>query len=281
MAADAGDESVGDGSETRGGGADHTDAVGADDGLLVTDGLVKRFGELAAVDGVSISVPRGEFRSIIGPNGAGKTTFFNLVTGVMAPTAGAVYFDGADVTDLAPYERVRRGMGRSFQLTTVFGGLTVRENVRLAAQAAREGSVSSVDWLFRSREGLAGVGRVADEALARVGLADHAEERAAALAYGDRRRLEIGIVLATDPEFVLLDEPTAGMSHEETRQTMDLVDEELADKTLLLIEHDIDLVMDVSDRVTVLDRGAVLATGTPAEIAADESVQAAYLGGER
>ena len=252
-----------------------------DDATLVTRDLRKEFGELAAVDGLSIDVPRGEFRSVIGPNGAGKTTFFNLVTGVMTPTGGAVYFDGEEVTGLPPHERVRRGMGRSFQLTTVFGGLTVRENVRLAAQAAHDEGMSAVDWLVRSRDTLPAVGRAADEALARVGLADRADARAAALAYGDRRRLEIGIVLATDPAFVLLDEPTAGMSREETKETMRLVNEELSDRTLLLIEHDIDLVMDVSDRITVLDRGRELATGPPAAIADDESVQAAYLGGER
>jgi len=271
---------------TGAGSTERADGPGAeghdpDEAVLVTRDLRKEFGSLAAVDGLSIGVPKGEFRSVIGPNGAGKTTFFNLVTGVMAPTAGAVYFEGEEVTGLPPHERVRRGMGRSFQLTTVFGGLTVRENVRLAAQAAHGEGVSPVDWLVRSRDALTDVGRAADEALERVGLADQAEDHAAALSYGDRRRLEIGIVLATDPAFVLLDEPTAGMSREETRETMRLVDEELSDRTLLLIEHDVDLVMDVSDRITVLDRGRELATGTPATIADDESVQAAYLGGER
>lgn len=251
------------------------------DPILRTDGLTRRFGSLTAVDDVSLSVPRGEFRSVIGPNGAGKTTLFNLLTGVMSPTAGAVHFAGEDVTHLAPHERVRRGIGRSFQLTTVFGGLTVRENVRLAAQAVRDRSFSSTDWLFRPADSFEDVNGLAADALESVGLADRADERAAALAYGDRRRLELGIVLATDPELVLLDEPTAGMSREETTATMRLIDEALADRTLVLIEHDVDLVMTVSDRVTVLDRGRVLASGTPKEIAADESVQAAYFGGER
>lgn len=249
--------------------------------ILTTEALTKRFGNLTAVDNVSLSVPKGEFRSVIGPNGAGKTTLFNLLTGVMAPTAGTVRFGGTDVTDLSPFERVRRGMGRSFQITTVFGGLTVRENVRLAAQADREDGFSPAEWLFRSADTFEDVNGATTDALAAVGLADQADEQAAALAYGDRRRLELGIVLATDPELVLLDEPTAGMSREETADTMRLIDETLADRTLLLIEHDVDLVMNVSDRVTVLDRGGVLATGTPAEIADDASVQAAYLGGER
>ena len=249
--------------------------------VLETEALTKRFGSLTAVDHVSLSLPRGEFRSVIGPNGAGKTTLFNLLTGVMSPTEGVVRFAGEDVTSLAPHERVRRGIGRSFQITTVFSGLTVRENVRLAAQAVEDRSFSPTDWLFRPADGFDDVNQRATEALEAVGLAGRDEERAGALAYGDRRRLELGIVLATDPELVLLDEPTAGMSREETADTMRLIDEALADRTLVLIEHDVDLVMNVSDRVTVLDRGSVLASGTPREIADDESVQAAYFGGER
>lgn len=268
-------------SQAERAGGEVKDAEDGSDPLLETEGLVKRFGELTAVDDVSLSIERGEFRSIIGPNGAGKTTLFNLITGAMAPTEGHITFAGEDVTGLAPFERVRRGIGRSFQLTTVFGGLTVRENVRLAAQAPRQSSYSQLDWLLRPTSSFGDVSAAAADVLERVGLAEHAEERAAALAYGDRRRLELGIVLATDPDVVLLDEPTAGLSREATKETMTLIDTALADRTLVLIEHDVDLVMRVSDRVTVLDRGAVLATGTPEEIAADESVQAAYLGGER
>jgi len=253
----------------------------ADDPVLETRGLVRRFGELVAVQDVSLQVPRGEFRSVIGPNGAGKTTLFNLITGVLPPTEGSVRFAGEDVTRLPPHERVARGMGRSFQLTDVFGGLTVRENVRLAAQAARDEGFSPSEWVMRPTGAFDDVLADAEAVLEQVDLADRADERAAALAYGDRRRLEIGIVLATDPDLVLLDEPTAGMSREETAATMALVDDVLADRTLLLIEHDVDLVLDVSDRVTVLDRGSVLASGTPAEIAADDDVQAAYLGGSR
>lgn len=269
-----------DDQRTEGSPQSDTTATGHD-ALLETDGLTKQFGSLTAVDGVSLSVPSGEFRSVIGPNGAGKTTLFHLLTGVHTATSGTVRFAGRDVTALPPHERVRRGIGRSFQITTVFGGLTVRENVRLAAQAVHDRSFSATDWLFRSSDSFEKVNDVAADALAAVGLAEHAEERAAALAYGDRRRLELGIVLATDPEVVLLDEPTAGMSREETADTMRLIREALADRTLLLIEHDVDLVMNVSDTVTVLDRGQVLASGTPEEIATNESVQAAYLGGER
>ncbi|WP_227356867.1 ABC transporter ATP-binding protein [Haladaptatus salinisoli] len=248
---------------------------------LETEGLTRQFGELVAVDGVNLSVEAGEFRSVIGPNGAGKTTLFNLISGALSPTSGRVVFAGEDVTTLPPHERVRRGIGRSFQITTVFGGLTVRENVRLAAQSVDEESRSLGERLFRPADGFEPVNRRVEDVLSRVGLAGRTDERAAALAYGDRRRLELGLVLATDPRVVLLDEPTAGMSAEETRATMELIDDVLAERTLLLIEHDIDLVMNISDRITVLNRGQELATGTPEAVAADDDVQAAYLGGVR
>ncbi len=251
------------------------------DVALATASLTKRFGELTAVDDVTLAVERGEFRSIIGPNGAGKTTLFDLMTGAQRPTSGTVRFDGTDVTRLPPHERVRRGLGRSFQITDVFPGLTVGENVRLAAQSVHDESLSAFDRFLRPKGSFEAVEAAARETLERVGLADRADERAGALAYGDRRRLEIGLVLATDPEVVLLDEPTAGMSVEERDATMTLIDEVLADRTLVLIEHDVDLVLSVSDRVTVLDRGRVLTTDTPEAVAADADVQDAYLGGGR
>jgi len=249
--------------------------------VLETEGLTKQFGELVAVDSVDLTVERGEFRSVIGPNGAGKTTLFNCVTGAMTPTSGTVRFDGEDVTDLPPHERVGRGLGRSFQITNIFGGLTVRENVRLAAQSVLDDDMTLGAEMLRDKEAFGPINERTTGVLAQVGLEDRAEELAETLAYGDQRRLEIGIVLATDPELVLLDEPTAGMSSEETRATIDLIEDVLADRTLLLIEHDIDLVMEVSDRVTVLTRGEVLATGDPDAIAADEDVRDAYLGGVR
>ncbi len=274
-AADAGDPPEDGASEP----ATPSDERTTGDVVFETEDITRKFGELLAVDGVNLAVERGEFRSVIGPNGAGKTTLFNLATGALAPTSGVVRFDGEDVTALPPHERVRRGLGRSFQITNVFGGLTVRENVRLAAQAVHDGELSTLDRLFRSKDRFEPINTDTEAVLDRIGLAGQADERAGALAYGDRRRLEIGLVLATDPEVVLLDEPTAGMSVDETRATMDLIGEVLADRTLLLIEHDIDLVMDVSDRVTVLHRGEELATGTPGEIAADRDVREAYLGG--
>ncbi|WP_049972147.1 ABC transporter ATP-binding protein [Haladaptatus cibarius] len=247
--------------------------------LLETENLTRQFGELVATDNVNLAVEAGEFRSVIGPNGAGKTTLFNLITGALFPTSGRVIFADEEVSTLPPHERVRRGIGRSFQITTVFGGLSVRENVRLSAQAVAGESITAGSQMFRPADSFPEINERVEDVLSQIGLGTRADEQAAALAYGDRRRLEIGLVLATDPQVVLLDEPTAGMSVEETQATMALIDEVLADRTLLLIEHDIDLVMNVSDRITVLNRGRELATGTPQEVAENDEVQKAYLGG--
>ncbi len=268
-------------SESQAG--DAPDAADDTEAVLRTEGLTKQFGDFTAVDGVDLAVAEGEFRSVIGPNGAGKTTLFNCITGALAPTSGSVWFRGDEVTRLAPHERVRRGMGRSFQISTVFGGLSVRENVRLSAQSVAEGAgqISLPRKLFSPTDRFEAVERRTDEVLAEIGLENRADEYARNLAHGDRRRLELGLVLATDPELVLLDEPTAGMGAEETARTITLIEEVLADRTMLLIEHDIDLVMNVSDTVTVLNRGQVLATDAPDRIADDEAVQRAYLGGVR
>jgi len=249
------------------------------DTVLRTEGLTRTFGEFTAVDGVDLAVERGEFRSLIGPNGAGKTTLFDLVSGALAPTAGSITLLGRDITGLGPAERVAAGLARSFQLTTVFDGLSVRENVRLAAQATRLDELSAVQRLFADTRGLADVDERTAAVLDSIGLGDLADARASTLSYGDRRRLELGLVLATDPAVALLDEPTAGMSADETDATIDLIEDVLGETTVVLVEHDVDLVMRVSDRITVLNGGSAIATGTPAEIAADEAVQAAYLGG--
>lgn len=247
--------------------------------ILRTDDLVKRFGSFAAIDGVNITVERGEFRSIIGPNGAGKTTMFNLISGALDATEGSVIFDGEDVTDLPPEKRIRRGMGRAFQISNIFGGLSVRENVRLAAQAKYRDEYNFLESLFKPTDRYDEMNAETDDILEQIELDHVAQEEAAALPYGDKRRLEIGIVLATDPELVLFDEPTAGMSPEQTQDTMDLIQDVLAEQTLILVEHDISLVMELSDSITVLNRGEVLADGTPEEISSNQEVQDAYIGG--
>ena len=253
--------------------------TGGEKAFLRTTGLTKRFGEFTAVDRVDLAVDSGEFRSIIGPNGAGKTTLFNLLSGAMTPTEGTITLAGTDITERSPTERVAAGLARSFQLTTVFDGLSVQENLRLAAQAAQFEELSAPRQLFADPDNLEGVNRRTDAVLDELGLRSVADARASDLSYGDRRRLEVGLVLATDPEVVLLDEPTAGMSGDETEATIDLFEDVLADKTVVLVEHNVDLVMRVSDRITTLNSGRVVATGTPDEIAADDRVQEAYLGG--
>jgi branched-chain amino acid transport system ATP-binding protein len=251
----------------------------ADAALLQTAGLTKRFGEFTAVDHVDLMIERGEFRSIIGPNGAGKTTLFNLISGAMRPTEGTITLAGRDITALSPAERVAKNMARSFQLTTVFNGLSVHENVRLAAQSARFGTMSPVERLFADPDRFDAINDRTAAIIDDLGLREVATAQASDLSYGDRRRLEVALVLATDPEVVLLDEPTAGMSGDETAATIELIEEVLTDKTVVLVEHNVDLVMRVSDRITTLNDGAVVATGTPDEIAKNEQVREAYLGG--
>jgi branched-chain amino acid transport system ATP-binding protein len=249
------------------------------DAILRTENLIKKFGDFAAIHDVNLTVERGEFRSVIGPNGAGKTTLFNLISGALSVTEGEVYFDDEEITDLPPQERIHRGMGRSFQISNIFGGLSVRENVRLAAQAHHREEYSFLESLFKSTGRYDAMLEDTERILDQVGLTDVAEEEAAALPYGDKRRLEIGVVLATDPDLVLFDEPTAGMGPEETQNTIDLIQEVLADRTLILVEHDIELVMELSDTITVLHQGQILAEGTPDVISDNRDVQEAYLGG--
>jgi branched-chain amino acid transport system ATP-binding protein len=251
----------------------------AGDVVLRTDGLTKKFGELVAVNDVDLAVERGEFRSVIGPNGAGKTTLFNLISGALPASSGTITFNGEDVTGLDPYERVKRGLARSFQITTVFNGLSVRENVRLAAQSTHIDEMGPQQVLFSDKESFERIESLTDDVLDRIGLDGRGATQASNLAYGDRRRLEIGLVLATDPDVVLLDEPTAGMSGDETTDTIALIEDVLAEKTLILVEHDVELVMSISERISVLHRGRLLAEGTPREISENEAVQEAYLGG--
>ncbi|ARS91723.1 ABC transporter ATP-binding protein [Natrarchaeobaculum aegyptiacum] len=245
--------------------------------MLGARGLTKSFGGFVAVDGVDLAVQEGELRSIIGPNGAGKTTLFNVLTNALTPSGGQVYFGGEEITDVPQHERPHMGLVRSFQSNQLFEEQTVLENVRIVAQTIEQGPFSFD--LFRTGR------RVAEEdayeILERVGLAEQAHESAANLSHGDQRRLTIAMSLATDPSVLLLDEPTSGMGPTETEETAAMIEslQSEYDLTLVLIEHDMSIVLSMSDRITVLNRGQVLATGPPDEIQANDAVQTAYLGG--
>jgi branched-chain amino acid transport system ATP-binding protein len=247
-----------------------------DEIILETRNLRKDFGGLVAVADVSIKVKANSLHSIIGPNGAGKTTFFNLLSGNLRPTAGHVVFKGHDITHLPPYRTAHLGIGRSFQITNVFPNLTVLENVRLAAQALGRDNFK----FWRHYEHFGQYEERALEILDQVGLAGQAQLLARVLPHGGKRKLELAILLAADPELLLLDEPTAGMAREEIPRLMEVIQQirQRGDKTLMLVEHKMDLVMNVSDRITVMHQGQILAEGTPSEIAANQTVQSAYLG---
>ena len=241
-------------------------------GVLRTDGLTVRFGGLTALNNVSISVPRGQIRAVIGHNGAGKSTFFNCLTGVIRPTAGRITFDGDDITGLPPYRISRKGLARSYQITNILPGATVLENVRIAAQSRR------YNWrMLRHHRAYADVLERAHAVLGSVGLDDKADELAANLSHGEQRTLEIAIALATEPKVLCLDEPTAGMSVAETHATVDLIRRIAAELTILIVEHDMEVVMGLASTVTVLHYGEVLAEGTPAEIQGNARVQEVYL----
>lgn len=244
--------------------------------VLETDGLTKRFGELVAVDRMDVSVDEGEIHAVIGPNGAGKSTLFNCISGLLEPDDGEVYFQGEDVTGFSPHRIARLGIGRSFQIVDVFEGLTVRENVRIATQFHDDSHGSP----WRRAESLTKPLEDAKGIIDDVGLTDQAETRADALSHGDRRKLDIGLTMAVDPEVVLLDEPTAGMGNEESRETIRMIRDvsETRNLTLVLIEHDVEIVLEVSDIITVMHEGARLATGSPEAIADNRDVQQAYLG---
>jgi branched-chain amino acid transport system ATP-binding protein len=246
------------------------------DTILETRNLRRTFGALVAVDDVSMSIQRGTLHSVIGPNGAGKTTLFNLLSGTLRPTSGVVLYKGDDITRLPRHRTIHLGIGRSFQITNIFPNLTVFENVRLAAQALGRDSFR----LFRAASRYTAYRDRAMEVLAQVGLADKATQLARVLPHGDQRKLELGMILAPDPEVLMLDEPTAGMAAEQVPELVKLVQQiqEQGDKTVVLVEHNMNVVMNVSDRISVMHQGTLLAEGTPEQIAADERVQTAYLG---
>jgi len=243
-----------------------------DERLLESRGLTKTFGGLTAVNRVDFQVRTGELRSVIGPNGAGKTTFFNLLTGVLPPSDGRILFKGQDITGLPAHAISRLGIARSYQVTNIFGDLTVLENVRIAAQSR----VTHYRF-WGSPDSLAAVNARAEEILQHLGLTAKRLALARELSHGEQRYLEIGIALATEPDFLLLDEPTAGMSPDETQRTAAFVRRLAGHVTIVVVEHDMEVVMGISDRITVLNYGEILAEGTPAEIRENPDVRRVYL----
>lgn len=244
--------------------------------ILQTKSLTKQFGALSAVEAVDLTIEKGTIHSIVGPNGAGKTTFFNLLTGRLKPTRGAVYFKGQEITGLPVHRISHLGLSRSFQITNVMRKLTVFENVRLAVQSRGKRNFH----FFKSPEKMVAVNERALKVLEKVRLQDCFDEPADNLSHGQLRQLEIGMVLATEPALMLLDEPTAGMAPDETRNTVTLIGEISEAMTILLIEHDMDVVFSISDRISVFHYGKVLITDIPENVSANEEVQQAYLGGK-
>ena len=244
--------------------------------LLQANGLRKQFGGLVAVDEVNLKVERGTTHSIIGPNGAGKTTLFNLLTGRYKPTRGSVTYNGRDISALPTYRRVRLGMGRSFQITNIFPNLTVLENARLAAQA-----LGAHNYRFMRRaDSFDMYSKRAYEVLEIAGLSDVAGLPANTLPYGGKRKLELAMILANDPDLLLLDEPTAGMASEQVPELLKIIERIRTEggKTIVMVEHNMNVVMNISHNITVMHQGRVLAEGDPRQIAANPTVQAVYLG---
>jgi branched-chain amino acid transport system ATP-binding protein len=246
----------------------------SDDFILQTDGLTKDFAGFVAVNGVSLTIRRGSIHAFIGPNGAGKTTCFNLLTKFLKPTRGRIVFKGSDITNLPPAQVAQLGLVRSFQISAVFPHLTVLENVRLALQRKRGGSFD----FWRSKRVLDDLNGRAAALIEDVGLQDFAQTSAVELAYGRKRALEIATTLAVDPELMLLDEPTAGMGHEDIDRIAALIKRVAANRTVLMVEHNLGVVASISDRITVLTRGRVLAEGDYATISANAEVREAYMG---
>lgn len=243
--------------------------------LLHTEDLTKEFGDFTAVDHVDFSIDQGAVEALIGPNGAGKTTFQNLITGNLIPTHGTVHFDGRDITTDEPYQRARHGIIRKYQVTSTYESQSVVENIQLAVR----GQITSARELLTT-SGIADIKDRVDELLSIAGLDGKATEIAGNLSYGEQQWLEIVMSLGADPDLLLLDEPTSGMSRGETRETIELIDEiqSKTDVSILVIEHDMDFIKDVSESITVLHQGAVIAKGDAAEIKSNETVNKVYLG---
>jgi len=248
----------------------------ASDYILETTGLVKEFKGFVAVSGVDLKVRRGEIHALIGPNGAGKTTCFNLLTKFLEPTRGTIRFNGTDITGEPPQRIARRGIVRSFQISAVFPHLTVLDNIRIALQQ----KLGTSFHFWKSERSLDRLNDRAMELLTAVGLERHAAMVAIEMPYGRKRVLEIATTLALDPELMLLDEPTQGMGHEDVDRIMQLIKQVAAKRSILMVEHNMKVVAGISDTITVLARGAVLAEGNYATVAADPQVIEAYMGSE-
>ena len=245
-----------------------------EDAVLVTEELTKDFAGFVAVRSVNLRVARGSIHAMIGPNGAGKTTCFNLLSKFLSPSYGRIVFDGRDITALGPAEVARLGLVRSFQISAVFPHLTVLENVRIALQRRRGGSFD----FWRSKRVLHALDDRALALIADVGLGPHAETLAVELPYGHKRALEIATTLALDPAMLLLDEPTSGMGHDDIKRISALIKSVAATRTVLMVEHNLSVVADLCDRITVLTRGQVLAEGDYQTVSTDPAVREAYLG---
>jgi branched-chain amino acid transport system ATP-binding protein len=242
--------------------------------ILETDGLTKDFRGFVAVNDVTLRVRRGSIHAIIGPNGSGKTTYFNLLTKFLPPTRGRIVFNGRDITGLDPADVARQGLVRSFQISATFAHLSLRENVRIALQRKRGRSFD----FWRSERALDGLNARAEELLDAVGLAEFANLTAVELPYGRKRALEIATTLALDPEMMLLDEPTAGMAHEDVGRIVALIKTVSANRTVLMVEHNLSVVADLSDTITVFSRGEVLTEGDYATVSRNQDVIQAYMG---
>ena len=242
--------------------------------ILELQGVYKDFKGLKALNNVHLTVEEGECHAIIGPNGAGKSTLFNVITGKYRPSSGSIYFHGEDITGLAPYKISRKGLARSFQITNVFPRMTVYGNVRNAVLSKRGIRFNQLVRLRRLED----VHGETMELIHTLGLNPIKDTPASELSYGQQRALEVGIALATGPKLILLDEPTAGMTREQTREAVALIKNITQGKTVMVVEHDMDVVFTVADRITVLSYGEVLASGPPEEIRGNEKVRRAYLG---
>jgi branched-chain amino acid transport system ATP-binding protein len=245
--------------------------------ILELHGIFKDFDGLEVLFGINLDIQQGERHAIIGPNGAGKSTIFNIITGKYLPSKGNIFFKGQDVTGTSPYKLNRHGLARSFQITNIFRTMTVFQNVRNAILSKNKIRYNLFSRLDRMKD----IHDQTEKVLEQIGLLDRKDVVAGLLSYGQQRALEIGLTIATEPELILLDEPTAGMSSEETREAVKLIGRVTQGKTLVIVEHDMEVVFSLADRISVIYYGEVLASGPPEEIRQNQKVKDAYLGEEK